>query len=283
MSEEKMITDKEGLEKQAKSLTRRKFLLGAGALATGMMATGIVGCGTTAPTDAGAVKTSGTAKGETAAVPWTYKKLDVELVRKRGYENYKKGGCMYAAGNALLETLQETVGGPWNNLPKEMFMYGAGGAYSWGTLCGALNGALLILNLAAKDHADLGNELMGWYTEFPFPSDKHEGYCEIKNQITTVSNSPLCHVSVSTWANAADARINEKAKKERCAKLSGDTAAHAAELLNAALEQKFAPAFKVSNEYSHCMACHQGEKSLLDNEQGKMNCIDCHDDHTKKD
>ena len=283
MLEEKIITDKEGLEKQAKSLTRRNFLLGAGALATGMLATGIVGCGTTASTDAGAAKTSGTAKGKTTAVPWTYKKLDVEMIRKRGYENYKKGGCIYAAGNALLETLQETVGGPWNNLPKEMFMYGAGGAYSWGTLCGALNGALLILNLAAKDHADLGNELMGWYTEFPFPSDKHEGYCEIKNQITTVANSPLCHVSVSTWANAANARINEKAKKERCAKLSGDTAARAAELLNAALEQKFAPAFKVSNDYSHCMACHQGEKSLLDNEQGKMNCIDCHDDHTKKD
>jgi len=285
MSEEKFITENENEEKSEnnKSFTRRKFLFGAGALATGMLASGIVGCSTNAATEAGDSASANTAKGELPSVPWTYKKFDVEAIRKRGYENYKKGGCMYAAGNALLSTLKETVGGPWNNLPEAMFMYGAAGAYGWGTLCGALNGALLILNLAAKEHGDLGNELLGWYTEFPFPSNKHEDYCHIKNQITTVANSPLCHVSVSTWANAADARINEDAKKERCAKLSGDTAARAAELLNAALEKKFVPAFKISNEYSHCMACHQSKDSLLDNEQGKQNCVYCHEDHTKKD
>ncbi|PKM80769.1 MAG: split soret cytochrome c precursor [Firmicutes bacterium HGW-Firmicutes-14] len=266
-----------------KALTRRKFIVGAGALATGILAAGIAGCSTdtgTPGTDKPAA--GGIAQGEAAELPWTYQKLDVELVRKRGYENYFKGGCDYAAASALLTTLKETAGGPWGSIPLGMFLYGAGGAYSWGTLCGALNGSLQVMSMAAAQHEKLGNELLGWYTEFPFPSDKHEAYCKVPKQITTVAKSPLCHVSVSTWANEAGAKINEKEKKDRCAKLSGDTAARAAELLNQALEGKIVLGYKVPDEYSHCMSCHQGPDSLLDNEQGKFNCAACHDDHTQK-
>ncbi|PKM80170.1 MAG: split soret cytochrome c precursor [Firmicutes bacterium HGW-Firmicutes-14] len=260
-------------------LTRRKFLVSAGALATGLAVTGgIAGC---ASTGGGGGNTSATASSGAAPLPWKYQKLDVELVRKRGYEGYYKFGCCYGAASALLTTLTETSGGSWGTIPQEMFAYGAGGAYSWGTLCGALNGSLAVINLASEKHADIGNELMGWYTEFPFPSEKHDSYCKIPKQMTTVSKSPLCHVSVSTWANKAGARINEEAKKERCAKLTGDTAAHVAEMLNMALEGKFAAAYAVPGEFDHCMKCHQGEKSQLDNQQGKMNCISCHDDHTK--
>jgi len=215
-------------------------------------------------------------------LPWKYQKLDVDLVRRRGYEEYFKFGCCYAAASALLTTLKETSGAPWNTVPAEMFKYGAGGAYGWGTLCGALNGALAVINLATDQHDKIGNELIGWYTEFPFPSDKHETYCKIPKQITTVAKSPLCHVSISTWANKAGAKINEKEKKDRCAKLTGDTAAKTAELLNQALEGKVVLAYKVPQEFSHCMSCHQGKDSLLDNEQGKFNCLLCHDDHTKK-
>ncbi len=269
-------------KKKSSALSRRKFLVGAGALAaTGVLAvSGIAGCGAkaTVATPAGAPAKTGKAP----ALPWKYQKLDVDLVRKRGYENYKTAGCMYAAAAALLQTLMETSGAPWDTIPFDMFRYGAAGAYGWGTLCGALNGSLAVINLASPHHEVIGNELIGWYTQFPFPSNKHEEYCHIKKQITTVANSPLCHVSVSKWAVAANARINEPAKKDRCAKVSGDTAARAAELLNAALEGKLAPAYKVPQEFSHCMSCHQSKTSLLDNEQGKMNCVSCHQDHTKK-
>lgn len=76
--------------------------------------------------------------------------------------------------------------------------------------------------------------------------------------------------------------MNEDGKKDRCAKVSGDTAAKAAEMLNQALEGKVLLAYKTPQEYSHCMFCHQGKDSLLDDEQGKFNCLECHDDHTKK-
>ena len=262
-------------------LSRRKFLLGAGALATGALASGIVGCSTAGSTSGGSAAT-GTGAAGTAPLPWQYKKLDVEAVRKAGYENYFEGGCMYGAASALIIELRKNGASSWSAIPVDMFRYGAGGAYGWGTLCGAINGVLAVMGMAAQNHSDLGNELMGWYTEFPFPSDKHESYCKIPGQITTVAGSPLCHISVSKWANKADARINEDAKKDRCAKLTGDTAAKAAELINQALDNKFVPAFKVPAEYSHCMSCHQGKDSTLDNEQGKMNCVDCHEDHTKK-
>ncbi len=272
-----MKREKNNVEKEkTNGLTRRRFLISAGALATGVVtAGGIFGCGSNTGTVASSSGGSGT-------LPWKYSKLDIELVRKRGYEGYYKFGCCYGAAEALLTTLKETSGGPWGSIPVEMFKYGAGGAYSWGTLCGALNSSLAVINLASDKHSEIGNELIGWYTLFPFPSDKHEAYCKIPKQITTVAKSPLCHVSVSTWANKAGAKINDDLKKDRCAKVTGDTAARAAELLNQALEGKFAPVYAVPEEFKHCMQCHQGEKSSLDNQQGKMDCMLCHDDHTVK-
>ncbi len=278
-------------QNQGTGLNRRKFITTAGVLATGLMVTGLTGCSNETVAnlekdseqnkDSSQVSAVAATKAETAAsIPWKYNKLDVELVRKRGYEYYFKGGCCYTAARALLDTLTESSGGQWSTIPRDMFLYGAGGAYSWGTLCGALNGALAVINLASAKHKELGNELIGWYTKNPFPSNKHESYCKVKNQITTISDSPLCHVSVSKWVSAAGARVNEKEKKDRCAKLSGDTAAKAAELLNQALENKVVLAYKVSDEYSHCMTCHQGKDSLRDDEQGKMDCLYCHGDHT---
>jgi hypothetical protein len=217
--------------------------------------------------------------------PWPYKKLDPELVRRRGYDNYFLGGCGYGAFSALIVTLNEVVGFPYNTVPMDMFKYAAGGSVSWGTLCGALNGASAVINMVTKDYSKLVSELNGWYTGFPFPSDKHEAYCKLKKQITTVAKSPLCHVSVSIWVNANNPkeRVNEDGKKDRCAKLTGDVAAKAAELLNGLiLEQKFVAAYKTPEEFAHCMSCHTGTKSLLDNQQGQMNCLSCHDDHTKK-
>jgi len=279
-----MSKEKDNVEKENKSLmTRRKFLVGTGALATGLITYGgIIGCGSAGGTAKEGTTAASTTATSNSGVPWQYKKLNVDVVRKRGYEGYYKFGCCYGAAEALLITLKETSDGKWGTIPLEMFKYGAGGAYSWGTLCGALNGSLAIINLASDKHTEIGNELIGWYTQFPFPSNKHETYCKIPKQITTVSDSPLCHVSVSKWAAAADAKINEALKKDRCAKVTGDTAARAAELLNQALDGKFVPLYQVPGEFKHCMQCHQGENSTLDNQQGKMDCNLCHEDHTVK-
>lgn len=281
------MTKEKGFSQKAMvEVSRRNFLQSTGTLAAGLLATSfIAGCGDDSTIAGEKTPIQENQKNSKTnappPLPWKYKKLDVELVRKRGYENYFKFGCMYGAASALLTSLEEVCGYPWNTIPLNMFQYGAGGAYSWGTLCGALNGSLAVINLAAKDHASIGNELIGWYSLFPFPSNKHESYCKIKNQITTVANSPLCHQSVSIWASAAGARINDDSKKDRCAKVTGDTAARTAELLNEYIEGKFTPAYIAPEEYKHCLACHQGENSLLDDEQGKFNCLECHTDHSK--
>jgi len=88
-----VIKEKNNLDEERNPLlSRRKFLIGAGALATSgvLAATGLVGCGAEQkPTGTSAKPTAVSSGGK---VPWKYQKLDVELVRKRGYEAYFKYG-----------------------------------------------------------------------------------------------------------------------------------------------------------------------------------------------
>jgi hypothetical protein len=263
--------------------SRRDFLAaGAGAMVSGLLASAGGAVSSVAPASSPGAASARSPAGSVPALPWSYQKLDVDVVRRRGYESYFKGSCCFAAANALLTTLREGSGGPWSTIPPEMFRYGVSGGLGWGTLCGALNACLAVLNLASSRYEELGNELIGWYTITPFPSSHHEAYAQCKNQLTTVANSPLCHVSVSTWANAAGARINDQEKKDRCGKLTGDTAAMAATLLNQALTDTLVLTYKPAREFSHCMDCHQGAKSLRDNQQGKANCVVCHDEHPRR-
>lgn len=265
--------------------SRRDFLAaGTGALVGGFLISA-------AGTASGGVAAAGSNSIASAAVtggagfsplPWAYRRLEVDVVRRRGYDAYFKSSCCQAAAFALLATLRESTGGPWATIPPEMFRFGAGGGLGWGTLCGALTSSLAVLNLASARYEELGNELIGWYTVTPFPSAQHESYARCKGQPTTVAHSPLCHVSVGTWAKQAGARIHDNEKKDRCAKLTGDTAAMAATLLNAALDDTLVPRYKPPREFSHCMDCHQGPKSLRDDQQGKANCRLCHDDHPRE-
>lgn len=265
--------------------SRRDFLTsGTGALLGGLLTASFSRPAEANPAPAASTPASvpdQPTQAASSALPWPYTMLDVELVRRRGYEAYFKYSCCYAAAYALLTTLKENSGDPWATIPPEMFRFGAGGGLGWGTMCGALTSCLAVLNLASTRFEELGNELIGWYTVTPFPSPHHDSYAAYKNQITTVAESPLCHVSVSTWANKAGARIHEKEKKDRCAKLTGDTAAMTATLLNQALNETLVLSYKPRREFSHCLDCHQGAKSLRDNEQGKANCLLCHEEHPR--
>ena len=218
-----------------------------------------------------------TAAAAAPALPWAYQKLDVEAVRKAGYDNYAKGGCMFGAGAALLNEFAKTPNSPWKTIPLDMYKYGAGGVSSWGTLCGALNGAVSVMSMAVGVKGDLIDNLMNWYQENPFPSTKHDAYAHFKNQVTSVCKSPLCHASVSIWCGAAKAKVNSDEKKDRCAKLTGDVAAYVAEMLNETLAKTPVAKIAANADYTSCIGCHQGPTSMLDNEQGKMNCTPCHD------
>lgn len=256
--------------------------MGAGALAAGVVTAGCSLFNSNA--NVGEAEAVSNSNIEIPSFPWPYVELDPEKAYRTGYEYYfTKGSCAPGAALSLIHQLQEKVGYPWTLLPDEMFKFASGGVGGWGTLCGALTGSLIVLGLVDPDYSDVLEELMGWYTQFPFPSDKHEEYAKIKNQITTVADSPLCHISVTKWAQAANATINGDEKKDRCAKLTGDVAAKTIELLNAKLiHGNFTKTYTVPEEFAACMSCHQGTDSMLDNEQGKMNCVICHDDEGYK-
>ena len=266
------------LKVDQKTMSRRNFFSKAGILTAGLVATGAVGLSGIANADT-ATSATGTSP---LILPLKYNKLDVEAAYKLGYDGYYKSACCYGAAYALLTLLHESApDAGWNLIPPGMFTYGQGGGLGWGTLCGALNSSLSILNMASKDYSTLGGELLGWYTQFSFPSNQHEGYCTIKNQVTTVADSPLCHISVSKWSAAAGGKgnnsgINQAGKKERCAKVTGDVAAKTAELLNKALDGTFAASYKTPDTYASCMHCHNGKDSMRDDEQGKMDCNSCH-------
>lgn len=257
---------------------RRAFLAQAGLVAGG------VGIGAAGLAPLLHAQTSRTAP----EWPWPYKELDVESVRKHGHRLYYEGGCMYGASGGLLAVLVETVGEPWNTFPHDMMRYGGGGIAGWGTVCGSLNGACAIITLASgKAYGKISNELMAWYGTTEFPSEVANRYAaqheylvdELKTDAvlpTTVSDSPLCHVSVNTWCRETGFASGSKQRAERCARLTGDVAARAAELLNA-----HARGTLVTGEFekSECSSCHfMGENF----ESGQFiigkgnNCTDCH-------
>jgi hypothetical protein len=218
----------------------------------------------------------------------------VEDVRKRGHEGYYRGDCAFGAFAAIIEALRDKVGFPYTQIPVDMMGFGAGGVSGWGTTCGALIGAAAAINLVTpKDVARaMVSELLGWYTQTPFPSQqsneyavKHEmlvkEYKSDKELPQSVSNSPLCHVSVTTWCRNAKIASGTPERAERCGRLAGDVAAHAVEMLNANLDTKFAGAYKPSEVTAACTSCHsvgkEYEKGQFTN--GKMECTDCHEPH----
>ena len=261
-------------------LPRRHFLAQTGLAATGL---GIGAVGLNAALQAGESEQKSAPEW-----PWPYKELDVELVRKRGHKYYYEGGCMYGSSGGLLSVLIDDIGHPYTTFPHDMMRYGGGGIAGWGTVCGSLNGACAIITLVAgKAYGNITNELMAWYGTTPFPSDKANHYAANHEFLvekyktdavlpTTVSGSPLCHVSVNTWCREAGFASGSPQRAERCARLTGDVAAKAAELLNANLRGEL-----VTGEFekSECMSRHfMGENY----ESGQFiigkgtNCTDCH-------
>lgn len=247
------------------SLSRRSFLAGAG-LATG--AAVIAGAGLIKPKSAEAAFT---------AFPWQYPALglDVAVARQRAYDHYYlSGGCMSGTGRGLVLGLLDAYpgGSEWDSIPLNLFRYGAGGvggSNKWGTICGALHGAAWVMSACAASSAhatSLINALYDWYCGFAFPSTDLDSYVPgsgiqvpVADQNRTVCNSPLCHVSVSSWLGGErragrTVKVHDVPRGNRCAKVSGDVAAKTVELLNAYKASGTIPSFTQPD--SSCSGCH---------------------------
>lgn len=265
-----------------KIITRQEFLRNSAKCAAGITA-GVAGLGLLSKTNASPL--SGP-----VPLPWPYMALDVEEARKLGHLGYWSGlGCSYGAFEAIIHLLKDEVGDPYTSMPTEFLEWGRGGGWGWGTLCGALTGALTALNLCFPKPAvsKLGNELLGWYTQTEFPTDISNQYAQDEefydNRYTeyilqTVSDSPLCHISVSRWIAVTGEKLSSVVRGERCARLTGDVAAYTVQIMNDELNNNFTPIYTPPDSVVYCMSCHGA--GGMDDTIGKMECTKCHGDHT---
>ncbi|MBZ4688301.1 MAG: hypothetical protein PWQ96_1713 [Clostridia bacterium] len=267
-------------DEQKREMSRRKFLT-AGAIAAGTMA---VGGGIFGAFNSNVAQAKETCNIEVPSWPWPYVKLDAEKAKVLAYEGYGIDRCCYGVFRGIMVQLQEKVGYPYTMIPIEIMQWGATGGAGWGTLCGALMGASTAINFVVgpsrKDVEKVVNELYGWYTTFEFPKYKPPLGKAIKAEgaiPTSVSGSPLCHVSVGNWCSTSKYRAEGKERSERCARLTADVAAKTVELLNDWHSNKFAAAYKDTQSVEECMTCH-GKGRSLENARGKQDCIQCHDD-----
>lgn len=259
------------------AITRKEFLagstkavaavaLGAGAMSLLTKSTGVAGTGV-------------------ATWPYPYQTLDVEAVRVLGHDAYYAKGCCYGAFHALVQALRNTIGEPYTSFPTEIMIYGSGGAAGWGTLCGALNGASALISLVCTQARTsvLANELLGWYTQVKFPTDaSNQAAVDHKFTNTTydkvlaqnISGSVLCHVSNTEWCKASQFAVGSTERKERCARLTGDVAAYAAQILNDEFKGVFSPLYVPPTAIAGCTNCHS--TAVVNNVSAKMECTQCH-------
>ena len=218
-----------------------------------------------------------------AAHPFGYPegRLDVEKTRQMGYDGFKgltladgtrHGGCAFGAFNALVGQLSDVVGAPYTSIPPQMMDWAGAGVVGFGTLCGTLNGVAAAIGLICSggDARGFVSDLLTWYSETALPTNLLAPTGELPQ---SVAASNLCHVSLTHWCRASGFASGSPERGERCARLSGDVAAKAVELLN-----QGALGLEKPSEKTVCRACHYmgGNYAQGQFTHGEMNCITCH-------
>jgi len=247
---------------QQNRLSRRQWMIGTGALAT-----------TAALSHLGSwLPSAQAAGGSTEKWPWPYEKLDPTFTAELAYKEWYRVFCGCAVISSVFTQLREKVGEPYLSFPIDAFVFLEGGVASWGTICGSNAGANIVANLiigpriSGADAGHLiGTDVMQWYCEAALPVFKPANPKIHEPIPQTISESPLCHVSVGKWMAVADKPIGSPERKDRCARVTASVAYHLVELLNAwkdgdyEEEGDWAPISDYGiNAQPNCMECHAG-------------------------
>ncbi|MDF1576760.1 MAG: C-GCAxxG-C-C family (seleno)protein [Bacteroidales bacterium] len=266
-----------------KKITRKDFFKKTATYTTGV---GVAAVGT-------GLLFSQEAKAEGLAEEWPapYDALDIETVRINAHDDFctEGKGCCFAAFNAPVNLLRAQLPATFPAFPNEIMIYGHGGVAGWGTICGAINGAAALISLVCdKASSDqLINELCGWYTQALIPTEISNDYASQGTYSATISDevlvqnacgSVLCHVSCTKWCNVSGIAVNDPKRKERCARLTGDVAAKAAELLNEHFSSGFSAEYVAPSSIAACMTC-QGAAGSKKNVASESECEQCHGDY----
>jgi hypothetical protein len=256
----------------SENISRRSFLAGAGVAAGIATVPGLV-----------ALSSPAVAAGAPADLPYPYEILDPVAVGRRAYEIYWASYCAEGAFYSIAEALAaKQPTGPWAALPKNMFRYGAGGVAGWGTICGALNGAMAAIAMAGAPGA-ISDALMVWYGETPIPSslmnDAVAGgwtptapaIAPLAQPVKSTAGSQLCHISLSKWLVTSGSTVGSPGMADRCGKLTGDVAKKTVELLNAWKVDGTLPTVVLPPSVAACKTCHST------NAYAKQDCsTQCH-------
>lgn len=211
---------------------------------------------------------------------WIPHKVDPTVGERFGYDGYyhKGYGCCYGAFYAIVGQMAEQHGAPYKDFPFHMMEVGKSGISNWATICGALLGAASAFSLfyGRKERKAMVDELFRWYEQTAFPIYKPTTDIVIDKEIpTSVSNSVLCHVSVSRWSYSSGIPAKSKVRSERCGRLTADVAKKAIEILNAKIDGKFEGLYGKQESVKYCDTCHgNGKESPI--AKGKQDCTPCH-------
>jgi len=263
---------------ELRGVSRRSFLATAGGVAVGFELARLPH------------QVAQAAEPQLPALPWPYpgRGLDIDLLRKAAYTNHKSvyPGCGYCTSQTLIKAIGDALAlegattNPWQQLPLGLYKFANGGVLGWGTICGALNGAIAVMTLLGKQGA-VGEPLLNYFSTAELPTNALVGWTPPGSSTplaaipATVSNSPLCHVSVSHWAAVAGVPISDPLKSERCVRLVADVVAKTAELLNISFSGG-SVTWTMPPAYAECYTCHT-KPGVVPSEQGKMDCLECHD------
>lgn len=251
------------------SINRREMFGVLGGLVVGGTLAATVGRAAAAPFD----QTS-------APFGWTAHKLDAAACAKPAYDGYwfNDYGCAYGTFYAIVGTMAEKFGAPYNQFPFTMMEVGKSGISEWGTICGALLGVASAYALfwGRKERNPMVSELFRWYEQTAFPVyDPGEAAKGVKGPLpTSRSDSVLCHISVSRWCYSSKLAEGSKERSERCSRVTADVATKGIAILNAKIDGTFAPTGK-SEAVAYCGECHSRGKQA-DNAKGLMDCKPCH-------
>ena len=260
------------MKDEKKEVSRRDVLINAGAMAAGaaVLSTGM------------ASFVSGAKAGGMTQYP--YKKLNVAEVGKIAHETYFTKFCAETVLTGLFQPLAKSVGAPYNSYPLNSVFWAHGGMMGWGTACGTLIGAGTAIGLitagdktkvttvGGRKAVPVGeaiiNDVIAFYSNQNLPQykpAKGQAKAEIKNQ--SVSDTPICHISVGKWMDKEDVKFFGIERKERCARLSADIAGYTAMLLNEWADGTYKPR-------------NEPLASVIDNQiTSQENCNDCHGDN----
>jgi len=219
--------------------------------------------------------------GSAAKTPWEWKEIQPESIQERAYLSaWEKIGCMYGVLEAVIGTLGDKYGAPYNTFPVEATVYGSGGIGGGGSLCGTVNAAGMLFGLFAKSQEDmfaLCGEMSLWYEKAPLPVYKPKNPRQQIPEVTSVSGSNLCHVSSTRWANISGQKLLTPQHFERCNRMVADATVKVVSMLNEYSRGKMTYREKPNAFSEGCQACH-GPAGVKANVATNMSCNSCHQD-----